>query len=398
MFKSNVSLFFIIVIAISVLQCSKLDDRSNIKKIPLQQVLESSYSPPFYGMSNIFFNKPSSNKFNFHSQWSDIEIADIISNENYAKIYVAKYTDIDNRVKYSADTNGDNDFTNEKPLTFKTIDDLDFADVDIQIIPQSDNLHKTYNLRYQIILSTSEGYTYARINEYRKGKLIIENKDFDLILRCFGRNDPYFKISDGMDFLIDKNQDGDFDYNWSVSEKGEIIASEKINLSNPFLINDQKFEAHNIDIEGSYLTIIPSNVDTAFSIGFYSPNFIATDINGNSIFLNDLKGKTVLLDFWSISCPPCERSRPKLNKIVLENDNEDFIALSIPIKGEKSEELSIFLKDHPYESTIAFFEKKYLDKYNPICIAPLYYLIDGNGIIKFIGSGSSIIEILEKVI
>jgi len=42
-------------------------------------------------------------------------------------------------------------------------------------------------------------------------------------------------------------------------------------------------------------------------LGRPAPDFKLTDLNGNSVALSSMRGKVVLLDFWSISCGPCIR-------------------------------------------------------------------------------------------
>ena len=41
-----------------------------------------------------------------------------------------------------------------------------------------------------------------------------------------------------------------------------------------------------------------------------APDFKLADLDGNSISLSSLRGKVVLLDFWSVSCGPCTREIP----------------------------------------------------------------------------------------
>ncbi len=41
-----------------------------------------------------------------------------------------------------------------------------------------------------------------------------------------------------------------------------------------------------------------------------APDFKLQDLNGNSVALTSMRGKSVLLDFWSISCGPCIREMP----------------------------------------------------------------------------------------
>jgi peroxiredoxin len=46
-----------------------------------------------------------------------------------------------------------------------------------------------------------------------------------------------------------------------------------------------------------------------------APDFKLSDLNGNSVVLSSMRGKIVLLDFWSISCGPCIREMPMIEDI-----------------------------------------------------------------------------------
>jgi len=46
--------------------------------------------------------------------------------------------------------------------------------------------------------------------------------------------------------------------------------------------------------------------------GQTAPDFMLIDVNGNQVKLSSLRGKPVLLNFWSISCPPCRYEMPEI--------------------------------------------------------------------------------------
>ena len=49
-------------------------------------------------------------------------------------------------------------------------------------------------------------------------------------------------------------------------------------------------------------------------LGKPAPGFKLADLDGNSVELSSLRGKVVLLDFWSTACPPCVRELPSIQK------------------------------------------------------------------------------------
>ena len=59
------------------------------------------------------------------------------------------------------------------------------------------------------------------------------------------------------------------------------------------------------------------------------PNFQIKDIKGNSIRLNDFKGKFVLLDFWATWCRPCMAELPFIQKIRADYPATQLALISI---------------------------------------------------------------------
>jgi len=63
-----------------------------------------------------------------------------------------------------------------------------------------------------------------------------------------------------------------------------------------------------------------------------APDFTLVDLQGGAVALADLRGKTVILDFWATWCPPCEFQVPELNAFYdAHRDDVDVEVLGISV-------------------------------------------------------------------
>lgn len=91
-----------------------------------------------------------------------------------------------------------------------------------------------------------------------------------------------------------------------------------------------------------------------------APNFTLKDIEGNHVTLSDLKGKTVILDFWATWCGPCIASFPGMQQIVEKyKSNENVVLLFIDTfeDGENREkDVTEFIKEKNYAFHVLYDE------------------------------------------
>ncbi|NIU83047.1 MAG: redoxin domain-containing protein, partial [Candidatus Thorarchaeota archaeon] len=67
--------------------------------------------------------------------------------------------------------------------------------------------------------------------------------------------------------------------------------------------------------------------------------------DGGSITLSDLKGKVVLINFWTTWCPPCREEMPSLERLYRHFKYEDFTLLAVDIM-ENPETVKRFAKEY----------------------------------------------------
>jgi thiol-disulfide isomerase/thioredoxin len=316
-----------------------------------------------------------------------------LSNEDFFPINIIRYTDRSDSMRYVVDTNGDSNLNNEPALKFRGLLHISIADVPLKITRKSN--HESWNVTYQVILA--DDYSYARIAEYRVGTLSLAHDHYPILLRPLSRKSPYFSLSGETLCFVDMNSDGCFANNWRITDGGEILASEEVSLSEPFIVAGQKWEAVSVDSAGSTLLLKRSSKNEAISIGFRAPTLQFEDLNGLRHDLTEARGKVVLLTFWSTDCPFSEKVRPSLDSMIHQYDSKSFSAFALSRETEVNE-IKSYLENHPYEGTLGIPDSTFWHKYNSRTITPLFYLIDRNGIIALIGSGASMVPVLQSMI
>ena len=115
-------------------------------------------------------------------------------------------------------------------------------------------------------------------------------------------------------------------------------------------------------------------------VGEEAPDFILTDLNGQTIQLSNYLSKGVFLNFWGTYCPPCEKEMP-----YMENQYERFKELGVEIiavdVGEPELVVRRFVERHKLSFPIPMdSERRVIDLYG-IRPLPTTFLIDENGIV-----------------
>ena len=128
-----------------------------------------------------------------------------------------------------------------------------------------------------------------------------------------------------------------------------------------------------------------------------APRFNATTTTGEKFTNDSIKGKVVLLEFWTTWCGFCAGEAAFVDKIGHELADKGMILLAIDV-GESKKTVKKYLEQHPRNCKIVMMEDTNLAAMYAATAYPIYVVIDRDGFIAGTQRGAGGEEALRRLI
>jgi thiol-disulfide isomerase/thioredoxin len=129
------------------------------------------------------------------------------------------------------------------------------------------------------------------------------------------------------------------------------------------------------------LPALPEDTEPSVELGRYAPDFTLTSLNGEAVTLSELRGKTVVLNFWASWCAPCRQEMPLLQATYEAYGGDGLEVLAVNM-GEEGNRVEGFAEDMAVAFPVFADEQTSVGTLYRIRGAPTTYFVDRDGIVR----------------
>ena len=116
-----------------------------------------------------------------------------------------------------------------------------------------------------------------------------------------------------------------------------------------------------------------------------APEFVLTDVAGGTLSLADLRGKTVVLNFWGSWCPPCRAEIPEF--AAWHKENPDIPLIGIAVRSGQASTVAQKAKSLGINYQVVVADDAVVSEYG-VSVFPTTIVVDPEGQIAAVVSGT----------
>ncbi|WP_107840358.1 peroxiredoxin family protein [Metasolibacillus meyeri] len=133
--------------------------------------------------------------------------------------------------------------------------------------------------------------------------------------------------------------------------------------------------------------------------GQFAPNFTLQTLDGQTVSLEDYRGKKVMINFWATWCPPCKVEMPHMQNYYKKHaaaDNVEILAINLTYQDGSHKQIQQFTKGFDLQFPILLAESKDIAETYKIIAIPTTFMIDSEGRIQYQITGPLDLEALQQ--
>ena len=155
--------------------------------------------------------------------------------------------------------------------------------------------------------------------------------------------------------------------------EARAVADTELAEPQPEVLPDATAEADPLDESAQ------AAAATLVRAGDAAPDFTVSLFDGGSVRLSDLRGKTVLVNFWATWCPPCREELTRVQAELIDRfEGRDFVFLPIS-RGETRETVARFREQTGYRFPMGLDPEQTIYKMYATNFIPRNFLVGPDG-------------------
>lgn len=118
-----------------------------------------------------------------------------------------------------------------------------------------------------------------------------------------------------------------------------------------------------------------------------APDVSIPTLGGSSVAMKDLKGKTVLINFWATWCVPCQWEMPLMDNLYKAYKDQGFVILAVSLDQGDPDRVKAFVKEKKLTFPIGLDPRHEAAQQFGITGLPATLLVGPDGYIKGVTYG-----------